>query len=129
MPRERRGGKRTPANPAPVSGPGSLSRRTDGQPVRSFPANFQGQRKALEDQQQAAPLAAGGTPGVRPTGGAPPVAANNVFGPSERPQESGLQGAIGAPGQGGTQVDPDLLLRAIYAKVTVPQIGRLIRNG
>ena len=28
------GGKRTPGNPAPVSGPGQLSQRTDGGPQR-----------------------------------------------------------------------------------------------
>ena len=31
---EQHGGKRTPRNPAPVSGPGKLSRRTDGGPAQ-----------------------------------------------------------------------------------------------
>ena len=31
---EQHGGKRTPRNPAPVSGPGRLSRRTDGGPAQ-----------------------------------------------------------------------------------------------
>lgn len=55
------GGYRQPSNPAPVSGPGALSRRTDGgpgQPVRAPSGGAYGERQALEQMQQAAPLSA-----------------------------------------------------------------------
>lgn len=56
-----RGGYRQPGNPAPVSGPGALSKRTDGgpgQPVRAPSGGAYGERQALEQMQQAAPLSA-----------------------------------------------------------------------
>lgn len=45
--------------PAQVSGPGSLSRRTDtgGQPIRSLPDPEYGEATAYRDAQKAAPLA------------------------------------------------------------------------
>lgn len=54
-----RGGYRQPANPAPVSGPGQLSRRTDGgpgQPIRVAPGGDYGTRDDLIAQQKAAPM-------------------------------------------------------------------------
>ncbi|UQA91641.1 hypothetical protein [Streptomyces halobius] len=59
-PTEGRGGYRRPANPAPVSGPGPLARRTDGgpgQPVRTPTGGAYGEGVELERLQQAAPLA------------------------------------------------------------------------
>lgn len=58
------GGQRTPSSPAPVSGPGALSKRTDGgpsdqkQPVRVPTGGAYGDATALRQQQQGAPLAA-----------------------------------------------------------------------
>jgi hypothetical protein len=55
------GGYRQPSSPAPVSGPGALSKRTDGgpgQPVRAPSGGAYGDRQELEQLQQAAPLAA-----------------------------------------------------------------------
>jgi len=120
------GGSRTPAKPAPVSGPGALSRRTDSQPVRSFPAEQHGQRQALADQQTAAPLAAG-APAPRIPSGAPVPARPDIFGATARPGESPLAGATGVGGAGTN--DPDLLLRAIYRRFPDPRILRLIRRG
>jgi hypothetical protein len=55
-----RGGYRQPNNPAPVSGPGMLSARTDGgaiegmsQPVQQYTGGTYGQNKALREQQSA----------------------------------------------------------------------------
>lgn len=59
-----RGGYRQPGNPAPVSGPGALSQRTDGpagggsQPVRVPSGGQYGARQDLQQLQQAAPVAA-----------------------------------------------------------------------
>lgn len=65
-----RGGYRKPANPAPVSGPGRLSRRTDGgagskQAMQEIPANGQyGYRSETAAATQGAPLAGGAQPSV-----------------------------------------------------------------
>lgn len=59
-----RGGDRQPSNPAPVSGPGALSRRTDGgpgdakQPIRVPTGGDYGDATQLQKLQQSAPLAA-----------------------------------------------------------------------
>lgn len=51
------GGYRRPANPAPVSGPGKYSRRTDGkQPVMDLPDAAYGENAQLRQLQSAAPL-------------------------------------------------------------------------
>lgn len=55
------GGYRQPANPAPVSGPGALSQRTDGgpadtQPIRAASGGSYGERQEIEGLQKAAPL-------------------------------------------------------------------------
>jgi hypothetical protein len=59
-----RGGYKQPMNPAPVSGPGALSQRTDGgavegmtQPAQSYTGGSYGNNKQMSDQQNAAPLA------------------------------------------------------------------------
>ena len=56
------GGYQPPANPAPVSGPGSLARRTDGgpgasQPQMALPDAKYGEAKAFQQQQAGAPMA------------------------------------------------------------------------
>lgn len=57
---EGRGGYRAPSNPAPVSGPGALSQRTDGGPTQ--PAKYisglpYGQGQQTYSNQVAAPMA------------------------------------------------------------------------
>lgn len=69
-----RGGYRKPNNPAPVSGPGSLSKRTDGGPADTQAAKYVsglpwGQGQELMNIQQSANLAA--TPNIEQT--RPPV--------------------------------------------------------
>jgi hypothetical protein len=63
-----RGGYRQPNNPAPVSGPGMLSQRTDGgaidgmtQPVQSYTGGKYGNNKAMREQQQGADMFAAPT--------------------------------------------------------------------
>jgi hypothetical protein len=66
-----RGGYRKPNDPAPVSGPGKFSKRTDGQPKKveslDSPDMQYGDRQMIEAAQSAAPLrgAAGGGTGRR----------------------------------------------------------------
>ena len=54
------GGYRQPSSPAPVSGPGALSKRTDGQPARYVSGMPYGDGQELMTQQQAAPMSGGG---------------------------------------------------------------------
>ena len=92
-----RGGYRKPANPAPVSGPGKLSRRTDGGPtqgMKDIAANgVYGERKALAEMQSSAPMQGNTTPSMP----SPQVSAASVaptqqpmvglFDPTQRPEE------------------------------------------
>jgi hypothetical protein len=48
------GGYRKPGNPAPVSGPGALSRRTDGRVAEGF---AYGMNKQINEQAAGAPMA------------------------------------------------------------------------
>ena len=66
---EQHGGYRQPSNPAPASGPGMLSERTDGgamdgmtppQPMADYSGFGYGENKEINDQQSGASLA--GTP-------------------------------------------------------------------
>lgn len=80
-----RGGYQRPSKPAPVSGPGALSKRTDGAPgqgVKSLPNAAYGENKAFEQIQQGATMAKAPT--------APRVQMPKITGltaPTERPDE------------------------------------------
>lgn len=94
-----RGGYRKPSNPAPVSGPGALSRRTDGGPgskqaMKEIRTGKYGESKKLMEQQQGAPMA--GNPTPSPAVRAPKV--TPLFAPTERPQEPVTEGLPFGPG-------------------------------
>lgn len=87
-----RGGYRKPNNPAPVSGPGKLSRRTDGgagskQAMKEIRTGKYGESKQIAEQQQGAPMAGNPapTPKVQTPRQAPQV--TQLFAPTERPNE------------------------------------------
>lgn len=72
------GGYREPAKPAPASGPGRLSKRTDGGPtqkLRAMTGGSYGEGQAMDELQRAAPMggtapasaAGGGSMGVDPS--------------------------------------------------------------
>lgn len=100
------GGKRTPAHPAPVSGPGALSRRTDGGPadrqaMRDLPNAAYGEQKANREIQAGADMAGPSASPVPPAQaiiplGDPtnrpnePVTAGNPYGPGIGPQAAGV---------------------------------------
>lgn len=112
---DNRGGYRKPRKPAPVSGPGRLSKRTDGGPaqkVRPVTGGAYGENKSLNDLQAAAPMAAGDVPSPPSAGASPapprepvnvipfnaptqnpdePVTAGNPMGPGVGPEAMGLQ--------------------------------------
>lgn len=103
------GGKRTPRNPAPVSAPGALSRRTDGGPQQTM-ANMTGmgygENQDFNDIQAQAPMSAAGQTTARATSrqprgggrqGAPMVP---LFSATQRPDEPVTAGAPFGPGDG-----------------------------
>lgn len=106
------GGKRTPRNPAPVSGPGQLSRRTDGGPQQvqtRMSGMAYGENMEFEAMQASAPMSASPTamsPGARQrrasaagrqAGG---MGATPLFSPTQRPDEPVTAGAPFGPGDG-----------------------------
>jgi len=131
------GGNRVPQRPAAVSGPGRLSRRTDGgagsktQPIRVPTGGAYGEAKALSDQQRAAPLSAGeptapsGVP--RPVGQTPQTLGGgiDVFGPTQHPNESPTRGVPQNPTTALSR-NPQAALRVLYANFPNPAIQRLI---
>lgn len=89
------GGPRTPANPAPVSGPGALSQRTDGGPgqaMRDLPDAAYGEQADFQEIQAGAPMAADPMmdPRMAPPSASPPP---GLMGPTQRPNEPLMQGA------------------------------------
>lgn len=93
--------------PALVSGPGSLSQRTDGgQPLRHIADAKYGEDKANIQQQKMAPLAEApsmmGTAGPGPTSGGPmaPAPSGASTGPAAPPQDiTPFSAPTGAPDQ------------------------------
>lgn len=68
------GGYRKPTNPAPVSGPGAHSQRTDGkQPAMDLPNAQYGEGAAFSDIQSGAPLAQSSGTGASPAGAGTPM--------------------------------------------------------
>lgn len=87
------GGYQQPSSPAPVSGPGALSKRTDGgpgQPIRVPTGGAYGEATELEQMQQAAPMSAS------PGGGAPSPDGEDIT--------AGLVGFDAASQEGDTPV-------------------------
>jgi len=125
-----RGGYRQPGNPAPVSGPGALSRRTDGpqgggsQPVRVPSGGAYGDRQNLEQLQQAAPVAA--SPGGDVGAPAPADLTAGLVGfdqPTQQPDVPVTAGADSGAGPGpealGLPSQPDDDMRRLIAYLPV----------
>ena len=115
MVKAQQGGYRRPANPAPVSGPGRLSRRTDGGPssktaiqgMREMSGGGKyGERKALREAQLDAPMAGNpviaSTPAIKPSA---PVSGpvTGLFDPTQRPNEPVTAGLLVGPGETPTR--------------------------
>ena len=93
------GGYRKPENPAPMSGPGALSQRTDGGPTQS--AKYisglpYGQGQTTYDQQTSAPMAGSNIPQPKP----PLPEPTPLMAPTERPDEAVTSGINSGPGPG-----------------------------
>jgi hypothetical protein len=109
---EQQGGMRRPQNPAPVSGPGRLSQRTDGGPqqvLSDVSGLAYGENQAMESLQSAAPMSAAGqtTPRATRRGGSGRAAQRAagrsmvpLMSPTQRPDEPVTDGASVGPGRG-----------------------------
>jgi hypothetical protein len=102
---EQQGGYRKPRKPAPVSGPGSMSRRTDDgrkQAVRYMAGGRYGEGKQLLEQQQGAPMA--GKPRITPGLTSRTINAEQpitpLFAPTRNPEEPLTTGIDAGPGMG-----------------------------
>ena len=105
---EQQGGYRRPSNPAPVSGPGRMSRRTDGQGAMYISGGEYGEGQEMMDLQTSAPMSREDrqpqTP--RPRRGNPVMNMDSraqvtpLFAPSEAPDEPITAGAPFGPGPG-----------------------------
>lgn len=101
-----RGGYQAPAQPAPVSGPGALSRRTDGgpaskkQPIQKLPDAGYGEQKEFRGIQQGAPMPKMPAPVAAapsaPPGGSPTAVPLDA--PSQRSNEPVTAGANAGAG-------------------------------
>lgn len=122
-----RGGYRRPNNPAPVSGPGALSKRTDGgpgQPVRTPSGGAYGERQALDQLQQAAPLSA--SPGGDVGAPEPADITAGLVGfdaPTQMPDEPVTAGAALGDGPGpealGLPNEPDEDMQRLVSYIPV----------
>jgi hypothetical protein len=116
-----RGGYQPPARPAPASGPGRMSKRTDGQPLAQLPDAAYGEQKTFQAAQKGAPMAEAspvGGPTVSPldTSRVTPLDA-----PSQFPGEPVTSGADAGPGPGSAAVRvPDPSLQ--YMKSMLPAL-------
>ena len=122
------GGYRQPNNPAPVSGPGAMSKRTDGgpgkQPVRAPSGGAYGERQNLEQLQQGAPLSA--SPGGDAASGPPVDQTAGLIGlgePSQQPDVPVTAGAATGDGPGmealGLPNQPDEDMRKLVQYLPV----------
>ena len=114
-----KGGYQRPTSPAPVSGPGALSQRTDGGPGSTQAARYIsglpfGEGQQMMDLQQSAPMAASAAPSQAATAGGAPAPAANVVplnAPTQRPNEPVTHGADVGPG-------PDMSSLGLGAKAS-----------
>lgn len=94
-----RGGYRKPANPAPVSGPGAMSRRTDGkQPVMNIGGGAYGESQNLRQIQGGAPMAQTKSSTSVKKVTPPAKKVTPLFSPTERPNEPLTEGMPFGPG-------------------------------
>jgi hypothetical protein len=138
------GGYRKPGNPAAVSGPGGLSKRTDGTPaIGSAGGEDYGEAQALKDLQRAAPTqsrsAGGGGGGAAAPVSTPPPMGFDAPG-DDSPVTSGA--ALGeGPGSEALGLDPDeetrnmsegmiqLMVSAAQRPNASPSFRRLVRRA
>lgn len=100
---EGQGGYRRPSNPAPVSGPGAMSQRTDGGPAAQYVSGLPyGEGQAFYDLQTSAPMGSQSSTKPRTRKGGEPArgALVPLTAPTQRPDEALTTGNPLGPGPG-----------------------------
>lgn len=123
------GGYRKPANPAPVSGPGKQSRRTDGQPGMELPNAGYGENKAFQEIQSGAKIPTDVAAGGGSASGAAPPSFVGMGAPSQEPGTPVTAGAdMGAgPGlealgiRGASQMDAEEIRKYLPTLIDIAQ--------
>lgn len=138
------GGYRRPGNPASVSGPGALAKRTDGTPaIGSAGGEDYGEAQALKDLQRDTPtqsVSAGGNPGRSggmamptptpfdaPSSNPLPVTDGAALGPGAGPEALGLD-----PKNESRNLSPgmiQLLLAASQRRDASPSFRKMVRGA
>ena len=125
------GGMRTPRNPAPVSGPGRLSRRTDGVPQQTtteMTGMGYGENADYNDIQSSAPLAATPPP-ARQRGASrqaqPQPQTVPLMAPTRRPTEPLTAGASFGPGPTVNPVQQEMMVRAQRRPTVVDTLNKI----
>ncbi len=91
------GGYRKPGTPAPVSGPGALSKRTDGRVAEGF---AYGMNKQINEQAAGAPMAKVATAAARPMNVAPTLPPVTPLFAESGPEDVITSGVDFGPGPG-----------------------------
>lgn len=127
---ESHGGPRTPRNPAPVSGPGKMSRRTDGQVQVPMTGMAYGENSDFNDMQSSAPMKAS-APMARPSQGAMPRGPQGtpLFSPTGRPDEPVTAGASVGPGDTPRPPAPPGQAFQTDARALAPFLPSLLRSA
>lgn len=146
------GGYQRPTNPAPISGPGKFSQRTDGGPsvdnakqaARYISGGAYGEGKDLENLQTSAPMSA--APSVPQENfnamSLPPLPEHIVplSAPTQRPDEPITAGVPFGEGINtpspitplvDNQIQSDIVaqtIRSTYAKYPSPELGMLVNK-
>lgn len=141
------GGYRKPGNPASVSGPGALAKRTDGTPaIGSAGGEDYGEAQALKDLQRGTPtqsVSAGGNPGGGGGGGgmamppptpfdAPSTSATPVTDGAALGDGAGLEALGLDPGAESRSLSPgmiQLMLAASQRRGASPSFRRMVRGA
>lgn len=138
------GGYRKPGNPASVSGPGALAKRTDGTPaIGSAGGEDYGEAQALKDLQRDTPtqsVSAGGNPGRgggiampmptpfdAPSTTETPVTDGAALGDGSGPEALGLDSQAESRNLSPGMVQ--LMLAASQRRDASPSLRRLVRRA
>lgn len=105
------GGYQAPSNPAPVSGPGALSQRTDVQAPMPMTGGPYGEATEMAALQGAAPMYA--EPAVRMQ---PPPALTSPTQMPDVPLTAGIPSGPG-PGPAGVNTPPPTSMRALLGRL------------
>ncbi len=124
------GGPRTPRNPAPVSGPGKMSRRTDGQVQAPMTGMAYGENSDFNDMQSSAPMKASAPMAMSPQGAMPQGPQGTaLFSPTARPDEPVTAGSAVGPGDSPQPQAPARELFQADARALAPFLPSLMRSA